>query len=70
MSDPIDIANQVCDNYDVSRLGLEWSMCKQAAEKSADRIAQLEAALRDIDGCSAQAHVRHIARAALGEDRT
>ena len=42
---------------------------RQKIDEQADRIAQLEAALRDIDGCSAQAHVRRIARVAL-EERT
>ena len=43
---------------------------RQKIDEQADRIAQLEAVLRDIYGCSGQAHVRRIARAALGEDRT
>jgi precorrin-4 methylase len=38
--------------------------------EAADRVEQLEAALRDIYGCSAQAHVRRIALAALAAAMT
>ena len=47
----------------------ECGLAANETMEAADRIEQLEAALRDIDGCSAQAHVRRIARVAL-EERT
>jgi hypothetical protein len=64
----VEIMMQDGDWQPGSRMHRLALLARRGAEAAA-RIEQLEAALRHIDGCSAQAHVRHIARAAL-EERT